>query len=163
MRLFILVFYLICFYHYSQAQKDPIRLIGLVGYAKAYEEGEGFTLGLNASQRFHKKTFIEGQVSFSHVVLISSIPSETEHTQYGFALLGGRHYFIEEPRNIRLYAHVLGGGVISRSYNEFQSLRSNFLPTASIGVFVEVYRFVFGASAELFGNLNVNAGYILSF
>lgn len=91
-----------CFHSYSQAQTDAIRLAGLVGYAKSFEEGAGISLGLNASQRFLGKTYVEGQVSFSHVVLFSSTPGETEHTQYGFAFLGGRHYFIEDPREYKI-------------------------------------------------------------
>ena len=157
----VLAVMLVCFQTFASAQ-DNFSITPTVGVASPLlDGGVGFHIGVNPYYSVSSYFAFEGQISYAYVNITSGFLSgETGNTNTGNFLVGGRLFFRSKEKKVRPYINLLMGAMINREVSREQVFGPDLSFGGSVGAFVEIDRFVVGASLDSPQNVTLKVGYL---
>lgn len=147
----------------ASAQSSDFSITPNIGLTSpVLDEGVGFHIGVNPSYYLTSWLSLEGQVSYSYTSIRSTFINGNSGEAFSVnTLAGGRVYLLPSHMLTRLYANLLlGVNYFNEEVNEVPQEAELGLG-ASVGLYVETTKFVFGVSYDTPENLVLKVGYRL--
>jgi len=158
LKLVLITFFLFIYQISTVAQKGEFSISPTIGLNVPIldNDGLGFHIGINPAYSISSFVAIEGQVSFAYVKDAGFSLSGRASSQSNLnALVGGRFYIFSDEGKTQPYFNLLIGGMYNSEADYME-----YVFGGSVGGFVEINKFLLGASFETPGNIIIKVGYV---